>query len=172
MANVPTRMNRNMAPNQTGKTLCLCSPSIISVETGTATNSGPLPIVNTSWGYVLATIPKLMDSCSIYQPLKNWWDQKSTTWNRLCHMSPSLVIHIMELFVSTYIIPPPMPPARCPTKNKNWYTLKKYARISEEESTSKILGRCWTRHYSNSTQPWYRASRAKIYNQHQYLDTR
>ena len=119
IANGPHRMNKNMEPIQTGATLCLCSTSVASVETGTATNIVPLPTFNPSWGYVLVTIPKLMDSCSIYQPLKNWWDQKSTTWNRLCHMAPSLVIHIMELFVSTYIIPPPMPPARCPTKNKN-----------------------------------------------------
>ena len=71
MANVPPGMNKNMAPNPTGTTLCLFSPSVTSVETGTETNSGPMPTVNQSWGYELATIPKMMDSCFTSQPQKS-----------------------------------------------------------------------------------------------------
>ena len=61
---------KNMVSNLNGATFCLCSPLVTSVETGTATNSGPLSSVNPSWGSALATIPKVMQSCSTSQPQK------------------------------------------------------------------------------------------------------
>ena len=124
MANGPPCMNKNMAPNPTGATLFLCSPSVISVETGTATNIGTLPTVNPSWGSVLANTPKVMDSCYTSQPQKNDWSQKTTAWTRLYHMVPYFFIPIMEGLVSTYIIPPPMPPVPRHMKRNNRYTSK------------------------------------------------
>ena len=59
-----TQQKQNMAPNPTSATLCLCSPSVKSVETRTATNNRTLMIVNRSWVSTLTTIPKVMDCCS------------------------------------------------------------------------------------------------------------
>ena len=124
MSNGPPRMNKNMATNPTGATLCLCSPSVISVETGTATNIEPLPTVNTSWWYALTTIPKVMNSCSISKPLTNQWAQQTTACTQVYHLVPYLVIPMMERLVSTYIISLPMPPSRCHMKNNNRYASK------------------------------------------------
>ena len=65
-----TPHEKKMAPNLTGATFCLCSPSGTSVETGTATNSRPLPTANQAWGSTLTKTPKVMDYCSTSQPKK------------------------------------------------------------------------------------------------------
>ena len=167
MANRPPRMNQNMEPNHTGATLCICSPFVTSVETGTAINSGPLPTVNPSWGYALATIPKVMDSCYTYQPQKNLWAQQNTAWTRLYHLVPSLVIPMTEILVSIYITPPPIPPIYHHMKNKNRYTSKQNkCKNIRRKSTHQLLRRRWTRHNSNSPQPRYHASWATVCNQH------
>ena len=124
MANVPSRMNKNMEPRQTGKTLCLCSPAVASVETGTKKTAGhcrqPIHHGDLRW-----------------QQSQKWWDPvlfpnlKKTSRLRILPPGPNCTIcsslwlfYMMEGLVSAYIIPPPMPPVRRYMKNKNIYTSK------------------------------------------------